>query len=110
MIIANVRILIKIVIREIDRIRVVGRTKPVVVFEPINLSIGDQSEKFLDLEAYAEGLEKYRVGQFKAATEIFSKLAEDGDKVARRMSDRAQTLLNNPPQHDWQGVTDLDSK
>ena len=100
----------KIVIREIDRIRVVGRTKPVVVFEPINLSIGDQNEKYLDLEAYAEGLEKYRAGQFKAATEIFSKLAEDGDKVARRMSDRAQTLLNNPPQDDWQGVTDLDSK
>ena len=100
----------KIVIREIDRIRVVGRTKPVVVFEPINLSIGDQNEKYLDLEAYAEGLEKYRAGQFKAATEIFLKLAEDGDKVAKRMSDRAQTLLNNPPQDDWQGVTDLDSK
>ena len=96
--------------REVDRIRVVGRDKPVVIFQPFYPSDIQPKDPELDLVTYAEGLEMYREGAFETAVEVFSTLASQGDKVAKRMAARAQNLLNSPTQKDWQGVTDLDSK
>ena len=97
-------------LREIDRIRVVGRQEPVAIFEPLGGPDGPISGPAIDLEGYARATDDYRAGRFQAAAETFTELARAGDKVAASMAARAAALAANPPPGEWDGVTNLDSK
>ena len=96
--------------RALDTVRVVGRTQPVTIFEPI----GEIERPLVDmvdgerLKRYASALAAYRRGDFEVAYEEFSSL--DGDAVAEKAAERAHGLINDPPGELWDGVTTLDSK
>ena len=90
--------------REIDRVRVLGRTAPVTLFEPLEDAPNSSSD-----DRYAKALATYRSGRITEALGIFSVLAQAGDMASQVFVDRIGRLPENLPQ-DWDGTTDLDSK
>jgi adenylate cyclase len=90
--------------RELGDLRVVGRTAPVKVFEP--LDPGDQAGA-AQARDFAQGLALVRARAWQPALEIFAALAPD--PAARVYAHRCRELLADPTQ-DWDGVWNLHQK
>lgn len=91
--------------RELDRVRVKGKDKPVKIYEPLGLleSI-DKSERKL-LKQFHIGIKQYRAQNWDAAErEIFglSQLEPDR-KIYKIYLDRIMHYRENPPSADWDG-------
>jgi len=95
--------------REIDRVRVVGRRRPVRLFAPLARAGQLTPEMGAARDAFSDALAAYSARRFAAAAEKFARLA-DGDPVARLLATRARAYMEAPPPVDWDGVTDLTSK
>jgi adenylate cyclase len=96
-------------VRELDWIRVYGRSQEVPVFELFGLA----EEPIPDwIARYDLALRVYRDGQFSEAEvilrQILSVRPEDGPTL--RLLRHVQRLLAQPPASDWQAVTELDMK
>jgi class 3 adenylate cyclase len=95
--------------REIDRVRVLGRSSPVTLFEPLYRSgsgpLGDPER----LAIFAAALDVYRSGDFAKARMAFEGLATN-DPVAAELAQRCRVLIDEPPSGGWDGVCDLDRK
>lgn len=95
--------------REIDTVRVVGRTGPVRVFEPVGLA-GDMDDQRRALTStYAEGLGAWRERDFARALGCFERLAET-DPPSRFFAERCRQLVAAPPAADWDHIRALESK
>jgi len=98
-----------LLLREIDRIGVVGRATPVIVFEPVMRHDAATEEEISRVARFAALLEDYRRGRLAEATAGFSDLAADY-RVARTYIERIDALVSAPRPPDWDGITDLDQK
>jgi adenylate cyclase len=94
------------VLRELDRVRVLGRAQAVRVYELIGKAgapLAPAHEKALWV--YAEALEAYRKGMWTDARALFREVLrfrpEDGP--ARTLADRCHVLEASPPES-WDGV------
>ena len=91
--------------RELDRVRVKGKDKPVSIYEPLGLleSI-DKSERKL-LKQFHIGIKQYRAQNWDAAErEIFGLSQLDPDrKIYKIYLDRIMHYRENPPSADWDG-------
>jgi adenylate cyclase len=92
-------------VREIGRVKVVGRREPLLIFEPVAESVAALPARFLFFE---QGLALYYKGDFAEALEIFSPLVQE-DAPASRYVARCRTLLANPPLA-WHGVWEMTRK
>ncbi len=90
--------------REVDRVRVMGRETPVLIFSPQE----GAPDGPLQLE-FATALEAYRAGDFAAALARFRALA-DRDGVSAAFARRLERWRAEGPPGPWDGVTSLDSK
>ena len=90
--------------REIDCVRVLGRSDPVVLFEPKQTD-GESD----DHAAFAEARAALRIGDFTSALTGFEALAAE-DPAAAALAERCRLLLADPPPPDWDGIRDLDRK
>ncbi len=90
--------------REIDCVRVLGRSDPVVLFEPKQTD-GESD----DHAAFAEARAALRIGDFTSALTGFEALAAE-DPAAAALAGRCRLLLADPPPPDWDGIRDLDRK
>ncbi|HEY9747241.1 MAG TPA: GAF domain-containing protein [Allocoleopsis sp.] len=103
----------RIWVRELDKIRVKGKNKPVSIFE----LIGDRREPLPAhnedfLEQYIAGRNAYMQMDFQQALHHFSqaqKLRETDQAVEVHLR-RIQDYLLNPPPSDWDGVHTMTSK
>jgi adenylate cyclase len=95
--------------REIDAIRVKGRTGSVKVFEPLGIAGKVTAERSARALAHAEGLARLRARDFAGAAEIFVKSAEH-DQASALFAARALELARCPPDDDWDPVNTLDEK
>ncbi|MBI4620661.1 MAG: adenylate/guanylate cyclase domain-containing protein [Desulfobacterales bacterium] len=86
--------------RELSRVRVVGRAEPVRVYEPMFKD--DYEAKAEVLRTFAEGLEKFYGGDFKAALTSFEVISKV-DTPAKVYADKCRALTANPPQQ-WDGI------
>jgi adenylate cyclase len=98
--------------REIDRVHVVGRAEPLVLFE-LMAPQGELDPARAALAArYAEGLAAYRARDFAAALRHFAACLalapEDGPSAA--LLARARGFLAAPPPPVWDGSFDLTAK
>ncbi len=97
------------VLRELDMVRVKGRTQAVHIYELLARS-GAALPRELDeaLHLYAAGLEAYRKQLWDDALGLFTQClaarAEDGP--SRAMVERCQVYRDAPPPEDWDGVFD----
>lgn len=90
--------------REVDRVRVKGKHKPIVLFE---LMVTKQEL----LPRFEEALERYRAREFAAAQRIFDELAQRYDDGPSRVySGRCAEYLATPPPAGWDGIFTAKSK
>lgn len=91
--------------RELDFIRVIGRDRPVRLYQPLT----EAEARQLDLPAFAAALQLWRRGEFEASAKAFAMLAESGDDLAARYVGWARTYAATP-MSDWEGVIQQGSK
>jgi class 3 adenylate cyclase len=89
--------------REVDRVRVVGRKRPVTILEPL---LADDP---VPVGHFAEALAEYRAARFREAAERFAALAAT-DPPATTWAARARQLAEAPPGAGWDPVTTLETK
>ncbi|HEY9861855.1 MAG TPA: hypothetical protein V6D16_20315, partial [Candidatus Obscuribacterales bacterium] len=103
----------RIWVRELDKIRVKGKNRPVSIFELIGdrrEALPADSEEFLDL--YIAGRTAYKQMEFQQALKYFNAAQElrDTDQAVEVHLRRIQDYLTNPPPEDWDGVHTMTSK
>jgi hypothetical protein len=98
--------------REIDRLVVVGQTKPQVVFEIMGRA-GELAPKDMLLRTqYSEGLAAYRARRWDEARSAFNAALEavPDDGPSMTLAKRIDNLQEDPPPADWDGSWRLDRK
>ena len=91
--------------RELDRVRVKGKDRPVTIFEPLGLLENiSKSERKL-LKQFHIGIKQYRAQNWDAAErEIFGLSQLDPErKIYKIYLDRIMHYRENPPPADWDG-------
>lgn len=102
----------KVLVRELDVIRVKGKTEPTKVYELISLT-GDQKAitAIEEMHEYFQGLELYRLKSFEAAHDYFKRCFEKfNDRPSNVYMHRCEYYLANPPAKEWDGVFELKTK
>jgi adenylate cyclase len=95
-------------LREIDMVRVKGRTQAVRIYELIGRSGAALEESHQQaLSAYAEALEAYRKGSWTEALSLFRQVLtlRPGDGPSRTLIRRSLSYRDDPPEI-WDGVFD----
>jgi class 3 adenylate cyclase len=98
--------------RELDRIRVVGRSQPVNVYELIGLAGGITTSSRELRDAFEAALVRYRLGDISDASLIWedcARMAPD-DQPTRMFLGRCQVLGEQSIPDPWDGVWTLDVK
>jgi len=98
-----------IVWRELDTVRVVGRSGQVRIYEPIALADELTEKQRALIEVYAKGLACWRAADFAGASGHFGRIAES-DPPALFFLQRCRKLIVQPPPADWDHVHTLESK
>jgi adenylate cyclase len=99
------------VTRELDRIVVVGKSRPVRIYELAGLD-GEVGAGAQAVHArFAEALAAYRERRFAEAAQAFSALADESrDAPAHTFARRCAEFQAAPPPEDWDGVYRSTSK
>jgi adenylate cyclase len=100
-------------VRELDRIQVKGKKRPVSVYELVGLRsdpISEDQEQII--EHYHEGREHYLNRRFGKAFAEFAEVIglDRNNKAATLHMTRCTHFLLNPPSDDWDGVWTLTEK
>jgi len=97
--------------RELDRVRVKGKTEPVAIFEPLGPSAELAPQNAAMLAAYGAALAAYRAKQWDAATSAFETLRQQSDDLIYNVYlERISNFRQSPPPDDWDGVFEHLSK
>lgn len=104
-------------VRELDFIKVKGKTKPVSVYELVGVREGNLAREIPDtklqvLEHYQKGREHYLSRKFAQAMGQFGMVLEidNTDKAAALQLSRCQHYLTTPPGDEWDGSFTMTSK
>jgi adenylate cyclase/guanylate cyclase len=89
--------------RELDLIRVKGRTNAVRIFEPLGLADHVAGDLISRAHTYGEGLTRYRARDFAGAADQFSRVAGD-DAPSAYLLERVRQLALKAPGADWEPV------
>jgi adenylate cyclase len=100
-----------IVARELDLVRVKGRTHPVRIFEILGAA-SEVARWQVAIERFAAGLAAYRERRWEDALSEFEALRQlhSADAPARRYVRRCQEMLRQPPTTEWDAITTFASK
>jgi len=98
----------EILAREIDMIRVVGKTRPVRIFEPVAERATATPAEAEAVRTFERGLEAYRSRNWDRAEEAFRGLPDD--PAAAVYLERCAAFRRDPPPEGWDGVFELKVK
>jgi len=97
--------------REIDRIRVKGKTLPVTIYELLDWGRNEtlHTERIV---RFSEALTAYRRQQWDEAIELFQKIKArfPDDGPAETFIKRSHEFMEAPPEPDWDGVYAMKTK
>ncbi len=99
--------------REIDRIRVKGKTKPVAVFEVLDYHDEVSYPNLAaNLDLYHQAIEAYKSCNWEKALRLFERMIQNhaGDGLPHMYSERCRYYQKSPPPSDWDGVYELKDK
>lgn len=98
--------------REIDRVRVKGKDKPITIFEPLCLRDALDAKWKDELKLYREALRMYRSQEWDMAEMNFLNLQRSSRSPAlyRVYVERVAHFRHQPPARDWDGVYTHTSK
>ena len=94
-------------LREVDKVRVIGRTQAVRIYELLaKLGTPLSLEQDKALRSYAAALEAYRQKVWREALALFGQAVAlwPGDSPARTMAERCVIYQQTPPPEGWDGV------
>jgi adenylate cyclase len=94
------------VYRELDQVRVKGKDKPVLIYEPLGLN-GELAKALLEeLELFHQVRSRYREQDWDQAQVLLSDLQRLSPQTAlyRIYAERIVYFRLNPPPADWDGV------
>jgi adenylate cyclase len=94
------------VFREIDSLRVAGKTEPVRVFELVGEAEAVGAERLAQVAGFETGLAAYRDRDWDAAEKAFSAClaADPDDRPSQVYLERIAAFRAAPPGADWDGV------
>jgi len=97
--------------RQLDAVRVKGKKKPVRIFELLG-DIDDKPQWQEFLARFEAGLEKYREGKWDEAITAFGRVLElkPEDFTSQMYIERCESLKENPPEGEWEGVFTMTKK
>ncbi|THD63588.1 MAG: adenylate/guanylate cyclase domain-containing protein [Bradyrhizobium sp.] len=95
--------------RELDAIRVQGRSTPVKIYELMAEAGLGTPQQVASAATYAEGLAHWRNREFDRAAKCFERAA-DVDRPSALFLSRANAFAGHPPGPDWEPVNTLDAK
>jgi adenylate cyclase len=101
----------RFVLRRVDSVRVLGKTKPVHVFTVMaDKEAGEQPPPWLAL--YEEAVRLYRSRQFVEANALFAECVQAApeDYLSQLYVHRCQELIANPPSASWDTTFVMKSK
>ncbi len=93
-------------VRELARVAVVGKKKPVVVFEPMLPEAYEMKAPLLS--TFQKGLNHFYEGRFAEAADIFSQISAEDPPAAKYLI-KCRELIAAPPK-EWEGVWVMSSK
>ncbi len=97
--------------RELDLVRVKGKTEPVAIFEPLGPSSEISAQQREQLAAYTAALSAYRAANWELAASAFKALKHQADDLLYNVYlDRIENFSSSPPPQAWDGVFDHLSK
>src|SRR5262249_16108820 len=98
-----------IIWREIDVVKVVGRSEPVGIYEPMarREEVAENQSSLLGF--YAEGLRCWRSRDFASAAQHLEKISEH-NTGAGVFLERSRRLVQQPAPPDWDPIHALESK
>ena len=98
--------------RRLDRVRVAGIYKPVLIYELMNTADKASQEELLFLEAWEEAIKEFDRRCFSRARDLFKALGDrkPQDALSSLYMERCISFLENPPAPEWDGVFDFISK
>jgi adenylate cyclase len=101
-----------VVFKELDRVRVKGKSEPVTIYEPLALKDELSEAQNLELAQWQLCLEAFREQRWADARDCLGKLQvmAPGAYLYGLYAERIQALVNTPPGADWDGVTYFEDK
>lgn len=98
--------------RELDLVRLVGRSQAIRIFELRSMDSLPQLEQDYLIDAYSEGLMAYRERRWSEALFTFRRILRyfPDDGPARMYTVRCLNYLETPAPQDWDGVFDMKQK
>jgi len=103
----------EIYLRSVARVQVKGKVRPADVFTLIGARDEKVDPEFIKwLEAYEEGLEKFRARDFTQAKILFSRFLEfyPDDRLAKMYLERTLEYEQAPPDEAWEAVEVFEKK
>jgi adenylate cyclase len=100
------------IFRELDRVKVKGKDKPVAIFEPLGEYAVQDSATRQELETYHQALQLYRQQQWNDAETILKTLylKNPNRLIYKIYLERITYFKEHPPQPNWDGVTTFTTK
>jgi adenylate cyclase len=99
------------VTREIDRIKVKGKTQPVSIYELMGFIV--EQDRYVELiNLFASALDAYRRMEFLEATEKFEEVLKvyPGDGPSTELLHRCHRFMVDAPEAGWDGVYEMKTK
>jgi class 3 adenylate cyclase len=96
--------------RGLDRVRVVGISSPVRIYEITGFKDGASAADMEKAAAWEEAMAFFEGRQYEKAKDIFSSLAGAEDETAKLYAGRCREFIAAPPPGDWDGVNNLAQK
>ncbi len=99
-------------VRRLDRVRVVGVSTPLRLYELLDLSAEASEAMIAHCADWETAIDRYEEKQFGEARALFFSLAsrDPEDTVAPLYIQRCDDFIKTPPEPDWDGVFNLTQK
>ena len=99
-------------VRRLDRIRVVGKSQPIRIFELVDEKGHLDQKRTEVIGLFEAALTKFETREWDAAAEAFRKVlaVESEDGPSKTYLERIEKYKQTPPPENWDGVYNLTSK
>jgi adenylate cyclase len=101
------------IVRPLDRVRVVGISTPLRLYELLNINANADANIHDMLEVWTQALRLYEEERdFSGAARLFQDLSaqNQADQVAKLYLSRCNEYISNPPPAEWDAVNNLTQK
>lgn len=102
----------KMICRELDIVRVKGKERPVVIYQPIAIDGTPDTEVLEALDKYHLALKAFRAQNWSSATELFQELHEcySDQRLYKLYLERIDCFKTDPPGATWDGIYSYKTK